>query len=145
MQIFSADVRPDDIVLFEDRLHWVKSPDLAIDPTGSLPFLSFDANCFYKQWAFGEGQAQGHQFHKVLECPSAAGIQSAVRSGLGVAMLNGQHVTADMKVIDDVFPPPPDITYIVRTRAKRPGSAVSALIGEIAGEVKSAIPLRIAG
>ena len=145
MQVFGSDVRPDDMILFEDSLSWVKSPDLAIDPHRPVPFVSFDINCFYRQWAFREGQAQGHQFLKVLECPSAAGIQSAVRSGLGVALLNGMHITPDIEIIDDVFPPPPGITYVARTRSAERGASVKALIEEIAREVQSAVPLRIAG
>lgn len=145
MQIFRDESLPDDLILFDDSLHWVKSPELAIDPSGRVPFLSFDSNCFYKRWGFAEGQALGHRFEKVLECPSAAGIQSAVRSGLGVALLNGLNVTQDMEILEGIFPPPPDITYIARTNLKSRNSAVKALIEEISQEISNAMPLRVAG
>lgn len=145
VQVFTADVMNDDLVLFKDSLHWVKSPDLALDPARPIPFLSFDSNCFYRQWGFADGQSRGHRFEKVLECPSAAGIQSAVRSGLGVALLNGLHLTPDIEVIEQVFPPPPDITFVARTRPKSRTAAVKALIQEIARELHAAIPLRVAG
>jgi molybdate transport repressor ModE-like protein len=142
MQIFRQDVLPDDLILFEDDLHWVKSPEFRIDLTSPVPFLSFDSQCFYRHWGMEHGL---HRFDNVLECPSAAGIQSAVLSGLGVALLNGLHVTPDMEIIDGLFPDPPDIAYVARTHLKRRNPAATALIEEVQKEVKSAIPLRVAG
>jgi len=145
MQVFDADLRPDDTVLFDDCLYWVKSRDFTLDPSKSVPFLSFDTNCFYKEWAYQEGQSWGHRFHKVLECPSAAGIQSAVRSGLGVAVLNGMHVTSDIEIVEGIFPAPPGITYIARTRSPKLDDASLALIREIAREIQGENPLRAVG
>ncbi|WP_170381349.1 LysR family transcriptional regulator [Ruegeria atlantica] len=141
MQIFRKDILSDDLILFEDRLYWVKSPEFQIDVSAPVPFLSFDSQCFYRQWGMGNGT---HRFDSVLECPSAAGIQSAVRSGLGVALLNGLHVTSDMEIINDLFPNPPDISYVARSSLKRRNPAVMALIEEIRKEVTSALPLRAA-
>ena len=137
IQVPASEVSKDDLVLFDDSVHWVKSPDLAVDPAGPVPFLSFDSNCFYKQWGFSEGQAEGHRLDNVLECPSAAGIQAAVRAGLGVALLNGLHVTRDMEIIEGVFPPPPDITFVARTRPRSRNKAVKALVEEIAREFRT--------
>ena len=136
MQVFDADVQTTDLVLSHDSLHWVRSPDFTFDPSRPVPFLSFDENCFFRRWGFDAGTAFGHRFEKVLECPSAAGIQSAIRAGLGVALLNGQHVTRDMYVIKDVFPHPPDLTYLVRLRQGRPTPALNALVSEIARETQ---------
>ncbi len=142
MQIFRQDVSPDDLILFEDDLHWVKSPEYRIDLTAPVPFLAFDSQCFFRQWGLRHGP---HRIDSVLECPSAAGIQSAVRSGLGVALLNGLHVTPDMEIIADLFPDPPGIAYVARTHLKRRNPAAMALIEEIRKEVENAVPLRIAG
>lgn len=132
MQVFSSDVRPDDLTLFEDSLHWVKARDFELDALQPIPFLSFDENCFYRQWGLSAGCGRGHEFVNILECPSAAGIQAAVRSGLGVALLNGMHLTPDIEVIETLFPPPPGITFVARTHGKRPSAPIKALIGEIA-------------
>ena len=144
MQIFRHEVRPDDLVLYQDRLHWIKSHDLQLDLSVPVPFLAFDSNCFYKHWANAEGAQAGHRFEAVLECPSAAGILSSVRSGLGVALMNGLHLSPDMEVIEGVFPDPPPIAYVVRTRPKTRNDAVQALVREISREVTNAIPLRVA-
>ncbi|CUH41287.1 HTH-type transcriptional regulator GltR [Ruegeria atlantica] len=143
MQIFRHDARPDDLILFEDTLHWVKSPDFQLDTTAPVPFLSFDSQCFYRKWGFGDGQLQGHRFDNVLECPSATGIQSAVRSGLGVALLNGMHVTPDIEVIKGVFPDPPAIVFVARMHVKRRNPAAMALVQEISREVEGPNPLKV--
>jgi DNA-binding transcriptional LysR family regulator len=145
MQVFHADVRRGDLELFTDRLHWVKSPEFALDSSRPVPFLSFDRNCFYRKWGFSDGQSNGHRFEKVLECPSAAGIQSAVRAGLGIALLNGMHLTPDIEVIEGVFPEPPDLTFVARTNAGSRTAPVKALKGEIARELCASVPMRVAG
>ena len=144
LQVFSSEVQSGDLVLFDDNIRWVKSKDFDLDPTQSVPFLSFDENCFYRRWGFGEGQEMGHRFEKVLECPSAAGIQSAVRSGLGVALLNGMHITPDIEIIDDIFPTPPDITFIARRHPRSRTAPVTALIEEIAREFAASTSRRLA-
>ncbi len=137
MQIFTKDVQPGDHVLFEDTLHWVKSPDYRLDVSQPLPFLSFDRNCFFRQWGFSERLENGLSLEKVLECPSAAGIQSGIRAGLGIALLNGLHITDDMEIIEGLLPPPPGITFVARTNPKRRSAPVKALVTEVAREFRS--------
>lgn len=83
----------------------------------------------------------GHTFEIVLECPSAAGIQAAVRSGLGVALLNGMHLSPDIEVIKDVFPTPPNITFVVRINPQSRSAPVKALLTEIARGFQKPIPI----
>jgi len=137
MQVFTKDLKPNDQILFEDTLHWVKSRDFELDTSRPIPFLSFDQNCFYRKWGFSEGLREGHSLEKVLECPSAAGIQSGVRSGLGIALLNGMHVTKDMDVIENLFPAPPGITFVARINPKRRSAPVKALVSEVAQEFRA--------
>jgi len=134
MQVFTTDIEPSDQVLFNDSLHWVKSRDFELAQSRPVPFLSFDQNCFYRKWGFSEALKNGQSLEKVLECPSAAGIQSGVRSGLGIALLNGMHVTDDMEVIKNRFPAPPSITFVARANPKRRSVQVKALISEIVRE-----------
>ena len=144
MQVFQKDVCENDLILFDDSLHWVKSRDLELDLSRPIPFLSFDDNCFYRKWGFFEGLQQGHSFERVLECPSAAGIKSGVRSGLGIALLNGLHVTPDIEVIENLLPPPPDITFVARTNSRSGSAPVRALVQEIAREFQEPSSLRAA-
>ncbi|MBY6163523.1 LysR family transcriptional regulator [Mameliella alba] len=144
MQILRRDLRADDLLLYEDQLHWIKARDLRLDLSAPVPFLAFDSQCFYRHWAHDEGARAGLRFETVIECPSVSGVLSAVRSGLGVALMNGLHLSADLDVVDEVFPQPPAIAYVVRTRAKTRNDAVRALVQDIAKEVSSPAALRVA-
>ncbi|MFK8035968.1 MAG: LysR family transcriptional regulator [Hyphomicrobiales bacterium] len=141
VQVFQDDIRSDDQQLFNDSLYWVKSRDFKLDLNTPVPFLSFDDNCFYRKWGFTEGLLNGHTFETVLECPSAAGIQSAVRSGLGVALLNGMHLSPDIEVIKDEFPTPPNITFVVRINPQNQTAPVKALLTEIARGFQKLVPI----
>jgi DNA-binding transcriptional LysR family regulator len=56
VQVFRHEVRPNDVVLYREDLHWVKHPDLTIRQAEPIPFLSFDDECFYRQWALDISQ-----------------------------------------------------------------------------------------
>lgn len=144
MQVFAHDVRPNDLVLYQDDLHWIKSPDMALTDNAPVPFIAFDSACIYKHWAQSDGSAMGHRFNVVMECPSAAGILACVQSGLGVALMNGLHLRPELEIVEGVFPKPPPIAYVARTRPKNRDEAVLALIDVISKEVRNAIPLRVA-
>ncbi|WP_235815762.1 LysR substrate-binding domain-containing protein [Cypionkella psychrotolerans] len=69
-----------------------------------MPFLSFDDDCFYRQWALDIGQDDGAMMETVFECSSAAGIMAAVNAGLGVALLSDRYLRPDMEVVRDRLP-----------------------------------------
>lgn len=144
IQVFRDEVQRDDILLYEDRLHWIKSHDLPLTTHTPIPFLAFDPNCFYKHWAQSQGAVAGHQFEAVFECPSVSGILSATRAGLGVALMNGLHVPPDLHVIEGVFPEPPAIAYVARSIPKSRSDAARALLDEVAAEVGRPATLRVA-
>ncbi|MFN7104642.1 MAG: LysR family transcriptional regulator [Pseudorhizobium sp.] len=151
VQLFAHEVRPADVVLFRESLFWVKHLDLHLPRDGVVPFLSFDENCFYRQWAFefgqdgggegsrddgeGAGRHGGMVLETVFECSSAAGIVSAVTAGLGVALLNERHLRPDMQVITEGLPKPPDLAYVVRRGRKIRNPALDTLVAEIRSEI----------
>jgi DNA-binding transcriptional LysR family regulator len=145
MQILKEDLQANDIVLYEDTLHWVKSKELILKLEEPIPFLAFDKQCFYKHWAAIKGQSNGHEFDTIFECPSVTGILAAAKSGMGVALLNGLHISTELEVITDIFPSPPEIAYVVRINPNKSNTeAITTLVDEINREVKNAIPLRVA-
>ncbi|WP_312869947.1 LysR substrate-binding domain-containing protein [Jiella pacifica] len=127
LQVFADERRADDVTLASDALHWVKSPDLAIDTGKPIPLLTFDQDCFYRDWALHAEPPPPSGFQIVMECASIAGIISAVGAGLGVTLLNARHLQPDMEIIANGFPTPPDIAYVVRTGRSADTSAVKAL------------------
>lgn len=144
MQVFEHEVRPADVILFREGLRWVKSPDLKLDPTEPVPFLSFDDHCFYRRWAMDIAQEDGTVLRTVLDCASSAGIVTGVRNGLGVAVLNDRHITADMEIIEDRFPAPPGVVYVARVARNARNEAIKALIREISDEVGNFKALSVA-
>ncbi|MEI9411706.1 LysR family transcriptional regulator [Mesorhizobium salmacidum] len=144
IQVFQHEVRPTDILLFRESLHWVKSPELILSKGDPVPFLSFDDNCFYRRWGLDLGQDEGTVFEIVFECSSAAGIIAGVTSGLGVALLSQRHLQPGMEIADTQFPKPPDLAYVIR-RARNPRNpALETLVKEIEAEVRRHGTLQIA-
>ncbi|MFH5774964.1 LysR family transcriptional regulator [Paracoccus sp. NGMCC 1.201697] len=135
VQVFAHEVRPTDIVLFREALHWVKSPGLVLDKDGAIPFLSFDDDCFYRRWALDIGQDGGASLETVFECTSAAGIVAAVNAGLGVALLNERHLRPEMQILSDRFPAPPVLAYVIRRARKARNPALDSLVAGIEAEI----------
>lgn len=133
-QLFLDQLQPDDILLSQDELAWVKSRDLDLDPNRPVPFLAFDENCFYRLWAMEAAPLPPHGFSAVMRCASLSGILSAVRSGLGVTLLATRHLGPDMKILTEGFAPPPPIATVVRIGKNAQARAVQALVRQIAEE-----------
>lgn len=135
VQVFSHEVRPTDVVLFREGLHWVKLAGSALPEAGPIPFLSFDDDCFYRHWAMDIGQDDGALLETVFECSSAAGIVAGVLAGLGVALLSDRHIRPGMEILRSRLPPPPDLAYVVRRARKTRNPALDTLVAEIEAEV----------
>lgn len=130
VQVFSHEVRPNDIILYREDLHWVRHPELTIRQGKPIPFLSFDDECFYRQWALGICQ-DDWILETVFECSSAAGIVSAVNATMGVALLSDRHIRGEMQIITDRLPVPPSLAYVVRRARKARNPALDSLVAEI--------------
>jgi DNA-binding transcriptional LysR family regulator len=136
VQLFAHEVRPTDIVLFREELHWVKHADFSLPQNGPIPFLSFDDECFYRKWAFDIGQDGGVALETVFECSSAAGIVAAVTSAMGIALISARHLRPDMQVIAGRLPVPPSLAYVVRRARKARNAALDTLVAEIDSEIR---------
>jgi DNA-binding transcriptional LysR family regulator len=135
LQVFAHEVRPTDVVLFREELHWVKHPELSLPQQGPIPFLSFDDECFYRRWALDIGQDGGIVLETVYECASAAGIVAAVTSAMGVALLSGRHLRPEMQIVTERLPAPPALAYVARRARKVRNSALDTLVAEIENEI----------
>ncbi len=144
MQVFARDVRPDDLVLFTHGVCWAKSKDYVIPNEGPIPFLSYDDECFYKEWLMDNVATLGRDFQTVLQCSSNGGIIAAIEAGLGISIINERQVSAKMDVVEDkVFRTPPEIAYVVRVGASVSSNAVRVLASEIADEAGDGHMLQI--
>ena len=126
MQIFDSEIQKDDQVWKKaGRLVWAKSIDYQLPDEARIPFIAFDQNCFYRQWATREFAGSGRQLDVVLECASNEGICSAVSAGMGVALIAERHLQADMVEVNILKPPP--ISFVIRTKGPEPSAPVVAL------------------
>lgn len=144
IQVFDHEVRSADVVLYREGLHWVKHPDLALPQDGPIPFLSFDDECFYRQWALDIGQDDA-VLETIFECSSAAGIVSAVNAAMGVALLSDRHIRGEMHIVTERLPRPPSLTYVVRRARKSRNPALDSLVGEIERDTTRHGGLALAG
>lgn len=135
VQVFAHEVRPTDVVLFREGLHWVKSAELPLRETGPIPFLSFDDDCFYRRWALDIGQDAGDLLETVFECSSAAGIMAAVNAGLGVALLSERYLRPGIEILQDRLPPPPGLAYVIRRARKARNPGLDSMIAAIEQEI----------
>ena len=135
VQVFAHEVRPTDVVLLRENLHWVRHPDLVLPECGPMPFLSFDDDCFYRQWALDIGQDDEVVLETVFECSSAAGIVSAVNAAMGVALLSDRHIRGEMVVVNSRLPSPPSLAYVIRRARGTRNPALDTLIVQIEKEI----------
>lgn len=91
VQILADDVRPDDVVLWRDRLRWVHGAGHRFEPDtepGEVPIVSFGPGLIYHDTMVDALTGGGLRPRVVLECPMLSGVRAAVEAGLGVAALH---------------------------------------------------------
>ncbi len=113
VQLFKDQIQPEDQVVQEDELLWVKATDYNLPSDSEIPFIAFDQNCFYRQWAAKTFAGTGTRLEVVLECASNAGVVQAVLAGMGVALIAKRHLKPGMEQV--LLPAPPNIVFVVRT------------------------------
>lgn len=91
------------------RRVWVASPALVIDPDEPLPLVLPNGPCLFRNAALSALDAIGRSWRIVLTTPSLAGIRAAVRAGLGVGVRTERWLESDLKIVDDILPPLPDV------------------------------------
>lgn len=134
-QTFQHEMRPQDRVLWRDELVWARSADFAVPDRGAIPFVSFDEQCFYRRWALAAFAGRDPSLKVVLDCPSMAGVCGAVRSGLGVAIVNRRNLAPGLRVAEIDAAPLPAIAYVVRAAGDAPGAPARALGTAIVDEL----------
>ena len=117
LQLPAAEVREDDVVLWQEPVHWMVGSDFGGSPAGQpIPVVSFGQGLAYLEHAEESLGRAGFRWRVALECPMLSGVQSAVEAGLGVAPLNTGNTTPGMvRWEHDGRCPMPDVCQVVRT------------------------------
>lgn len=107
------------------RLPLVWAAEPGFDPsTDPLPLVLFSQPCRWRAPVLDSLDAAGRRWRVAFESTGLAGVQAAVRAGLGVAALLSANVGADMTTIDDpsALPPLDDVDLGLVRRSDTDGA-----------------------
>lgn len=131
LQVPAADIRPDDIVLWQEPMTWVHGVDFDPGAAGSaepVPVISFGPGLAYLDHSEESLTRAGFRWRMVLECPMLSGVQAAVEAGLGIAALNARNTTARMTEWGDAKKARlPHLAEVIRTGEGGDSEVLAAL------------------
>ncbi len=125
IEVFESELLEGDHSLGQQQVVWLQAEDFVLDRERPIPFVAYHKDCFYKAWAEKALAERGCSLRVVFECPSIEGMVNAVRSGLGIGLVNlgvleqrqqgGRRGDSRGLKIDQVdLPEPPPIQHIAR-------------------------------
>ncbi|MEM7561904.1 MAG: substrate-binding domain-containing protein [Pseudomonadota bacterium] len=88
IEVFESRILEDDHPLGRQQVVWIQAEDYVLDANQPIPFVTYHKDCFYKAWAEKALADTDQSLRVVFECPSIDGMVNAVRSGLGVGLIN---------------------------------------------------------
>ncbi len=135
MQIFVHDKTPHDLELWREDLIWVQSTDHPFTLESSIPFVSFDENCFYRRAAQEALAVTGRSLNVVLECPSCDGVTAGIRHGLGVGVIGRRHLEPGLMEIEHGLPAFPQICHIARSGKRLSADLEKTLMEAVSQEM----------
>lgn len=116
LQVFVEEKKRGDRELWRDDLIWVGAADHSAELGSTIPFVSFDENCFYRRAAREALAKKGRTLNVVLECPSVSGVTAGVRHGLGVGLIGRRHLGASLIELTADLPSFSQICHVLRSR-----------------------------
>ena len=125
-------------MLWRDDVVWAQSEDFRVSDDRYLPFIAFHERCFYRSWAIEALKGLKTSLSVVLECPSVEGVTNAVRSGLGLTLIDRRNLRSGMSVSTLSLPQPPRVTNVARAAIEHPGETVIALMNTVEDELREA-------
>jgi DNA-binding transcriptional LysR family regulator len=118
--------------VWREALVWVAGRRLVLSNTEPLPLVLAPAPDIYRRNALSALDAACRPWRIVLTSPSLAGLQAAVRAGLGVTILPREMVPPDLVVLGDPSHDLPAVpaTEIVLYRAPGSPSPAATRLGD---------------
>jgi DNA-binding transcriptional LysR family regulator len=125
IEVFESELLEGDHLLGQQQVVWLQAEDFVFDPERPIPFVAYHKDCFYKAWAEKALAEIGYSLRVVFECPSIEGMVNAVRSGLGIGLVNlgvfeqrqqggRRSDNRGLKIEQVDLPEPPPIQHIAR-------------------------------
>lgn len=135
LHAFEHEVRPDDHIIWQDNLVWAESEDFRKSEHQQLPLITFYRNCFYRSWAIEYLKKQGQSVRVVLECTHIEGVVAAIKSGLGISLINQGHLKPGIRESKLPLPRPPRVYHVARFGTGTPTQQAQTLLAAIKGEL----------
>ena len=142
IQVAESELRPEDRVLWDDRLCWATHRDLPFDDD-VVPLVTYGENGFYRPVLEPILERHGIAYRYAVTSPSSSGVQAAVAAGLGVAVLAERLLTDDVVVWERgaELDPLPIAHHIVRSVPGDQAAATAVLVEAIASELTDRAPV----
>lgn len=87
-QDFAGMAAPADTLLWTETLHWCAATAEQTLPGETVKLITYGPHCFYRRLAEEKLGQAGMAWSVGLECPSVAGVLTAIAAGLGMAVVN---------------------------------------------------------
>lgn len=139
LQVFVDDKEPGDLELWREDLLWVRATDHPVILGRTIPFVSFDKNCFYRLAAMRHLVDTGRSLNVVLECPSKEGVRAGIRNGFGIGLLSRRNLTEGLEELESDLPRLPQVCHVLRSRNDAPSKVERNLTEAILHETQEAV------
>lgn len=96
-QDFASMAAPGDMLLWTETLHWCAATAEQPLPGDSVKLITYGPQCFYRRLAEEKLGRAGMAWNVSLECPSLAGMLTAIAAGLGVAVVNERNLVQGVR------------------------------------------------
>ncbi len=138
IEVFESELQPGDHPLGRQQVVWLMAEDFVLDADAPIAFVAYHKDCFYKAWAERSLARAGRSLRVVFECPSIDGMVNAVRSGLGIGLVNldvfGQLQSGrrgdsrGLRMDRSSLPQPPPIQHVARFSSGMPTEQMDRLL-----------------
>jgi len=144
IEVFESEQQDTDYALGRQDVVWLQAEDFSYDTDTAIPFVTYHQDCFYKAWAERALAGQGKSLRVVFECPSVDGMINAVRTGLGIGLVNNEALeqrllnrrdSRGLKVDRSVLPQAPPIQHVARFSQGVPTVQMAKLLELIKAEL----------
>ncbi|SDH19134.1 MULTISPECIES: LysR substrate-binding domain-containing protein [Alphaproteobacteria] len=127
------------IGVWKEVLVWAGSPRLLLDRNEQLPLVLAPAPDVYRKAALGALDRAARPWRITYTSPSLAGLQAAVKAGLGVTVLPKEMVSAGLHILggEQSLPDLPDSEIVLYRAAGTLPRAAEALAQHITSSLES--------
>jgi DNA-binding transcriptional LysR family regulator len=137
LQVNSAGLRPDDVVLWSDQLVWATCCEALHDDEEVLPLINYGDDCFYRALSEPMLTDRGIDHVVAFSGQSNNSVRSALSAGLGVGVVGASMLGDDIVEWPrgPSLGPLPCVHQVVRSASGDHSRVVAALVDEVVAEL----------